>query len=217
MRLVSCDATPWILSMSRILSALEFSPKPGDVIGTSGFKRLDWEINVFTGATPFGGLSHVGIVADYITSHPTRKLFESTSRGDEPCEITGDRTDGVQAHGLRQRIEDFNGRVWHLPLTKPLCDSESRRLTAFLAGSLKKRYDFFGAAHARHTLIAWLYRRYFQEEDLDKLFCSELVAAALRDVGRIDAKLENVSGFSPNGLRRYLRRRKIIKVPRRVK
>jgi len=186
--------------------------KPGDSLGFAECSPRGAAIRVCTcGLLCCGGLSHVGIVVEWPGCRRPL-LCESTTLADAPCVVQGRRVEGVQLHHLRQRVLEYRGRVWHYPLVEPLRPLESRRLTMFCRKHLGRRYDYRGAADARHMPLARLFRG---REDLSRLFCSEWDAACLREVGRLDTK--NASAWSPNGLARHLVRTGIVHRPRRIK
>ena len=186
--------------------------KAGDVLGFSG---RSWEsafINVVTGGLPLWSLSHVGIVAP----GPKSKLlvYESTDDNSCPCEITGKRTVGVQAHSIESVVRRYHGRVWRYPLYRSLYPYESCRLNKSLSSVIGRPYDWDGAKRtggfiwSRITPLFW-------EEDFKQFFCSELVAANLAHVGIWPTS--NASRWNPNHLVRELRRSGVIHKPVRLK
>lgn len=186
--------------------------QPGDVIGFSGCNWRSSLIRVGTcGWWCCNGLSHVGIVVAW--PEVTRPLIcESTSLCELPCAVQQRRIKGVQLHRIRQRIATYRGRVWHYPLCESLSRRDNTRLTGFAAAYLGVEYDRHGAIGARHTLLArWLQR----PENLDRLFCSEWVAACLRRIGRLET--DNISAWSPNRLSRHLVNNGTCGAPRRIK
>lgn len=177
--------------------------KPGDILGFSSFDLSGAIINLATWGIPFFGVSHVGIVA----RHQGRLLlFESTTMNKRPCEIRGKKIWGAQAHLINPRIEEYNGKVWHYSLNGRV---DSDELSRFLCKDLGKRYDFLGAA--RSALIT----KFFRDEDLNNLFCSEWVAEALSHLNVFDTT--NSSRWSPNSLMRKLVRKGVTSKPKRIK
>lgn len=192
--------------------------RPGDVVGFASHSALDALINLATWGIPGIGISHVALVAphpeyDYVPGMQERLLlFESTTRNPEPCALSGKHVQGVQAHKLYHRLKDYRGAVWRYPLSTPLDEQRRANLKTYCVNQLGLRYDRIGAFRARGlTLIE---RLLYRPEDLSAVFCSELVAAALRYVGEFRAR--NVSCWNPNRLCRELVRRGVCRRPERI-
>lgn len=211
--------------------------RPGDILGFSGDTWVSATINLATYGIPYWGLSHLGIVAEYngeswpsgllfhgtelyingsLETEPFRGLllFESTFGCPMPCEIQGKVGSGAQAHNIKERIEQYGGKVWHYPLYRDLRPLESRRLTAFLLKHLGRNYDAIGALRAGGIGFSWLESR-LRQEDLSSLFCSEYCAGAHKHIHLLDT--DSASRWSPNLLTRVERRRGILLKPRRLK
>jgi hypothetical protein len=141
-------------------------------------------------------------------------LFESTMFSPMSCIIQGHKVDGVQAHPVWDAVAEYDGRIWHYPLHRELRPLESRRLTAFLLRYIGRRYDTIGAFRAGGVGFSWV-ESFLRKEDLESLFCSELVAAAHRHVGVFPTY--HASKWSPNRLIRSERNAAILLKPRRVK
>lgn len=184
--------------------------KPGDIIGFCGHGIESQLINIGTWGIPFWGLSHIGIMARF---GDDLLLFESTTLCDEPCYIMKNPIDGVQAHLIENRIKNYKGKIWHYPLLQPLRAHESYILTKFLKKKLGVTYDVLGAVRSGGKLLARL-EAYFHPESMANLFCSELCAAAHREIERFDTI--NVSEWNPNRFVREERRRGILGKPIRL-
>ncbi len=129
-------------------------------------------------------------------------LFEATTLAESPCSLQGAPVCGVQAHDPRERIRQYDGRVW---LYRPTLDyridpEQSERLTLFLLRHLGDQYDYAQAGLSASILArrAW----WFSQGNLHSLFCSELWAAALEQIRLLE--LANPSKFSPARLVRSL-------------
>jgi hypothetical protein len=180
--------------------------RPGDVLGFSGYTTQAALINLATYGIPGWNLSHVGIVAEY---RDELLLWESLAVTDRPCAVRGDKQSGVQAHRFGYRLADEiqrSGKVWAYCLKRPLNASESAELSGVLYASLGASYDFAGATRSGGMLFGF-FERLLRPESLESLFCSELVAASLREVGRFDTL--SASSWSPNSLIREGKRRGI--------
>jgi len=175
--------------------------KAGDLVAFSGANYVSDMVNLATWGLPRWGISHVGIVAKV---DDRLLLFEATTLGEVPCEITGVPFNGTQAHSLN--FGGYKGRVWYYPLYRELYERESTRLTAYLISILQTPYDDLGALRSA--------RLSFLGQDLTSLFCSELVAAAYANIGILPS---NASRWNPNCLVRLLRKRAILRKPIRVR
>lgn len=199
--------------------------KPGDLIGFSANGCLGFWINVGTWGIPWWSLSHVGIVADAPRDKriigPDGKLarlllYESTVSCPFPCAVLGYNVTGVQAQHIEQRIESYDGRVWHYPLSFAIGTNQRLALQNHANFMLGHAYDFEGAAAARSLGLGWLQRRLLKSpEDLSSLYCSEFCAACEEQAGVI--ALDNASVWSPNRLVRHMRHERVLSFPRRLK
>lgn len=181
--------------------------KPGDIVGFSGAGWTSGSINVLTYGLPFMSISHVGIIGeDYNCPNgdPRLLLYESTEFPNrEPCEILGKPICGTQAHELKWVVQQYAGDAWHYRLTRELYPHERMRLSKYLRRTCGIQYDVSGALRAGGMLFAWA-EALFRQQNANKLFCSEWVAAASQNVGVLQTS--SFSGWSPNYLVRYLRR-----------
>jgi len=185
--------------------------KDGDVLGFSGKGWVSGVINLGTYALPRVGLSHIGIVSTY---RGRQYIFESTTlNGGKSCAILGKPIGGVQAH-LIEDVLARPGKVWVYRLKSPLYKPEKSRLGLCLLGMLGVEYDYRGAAQSGGFLLR-LIEKLVRNEDVSKLFCSELVAFALTRIGR--GRIISSSGQNPNSLARYLYRDGIVTKRERVK
>ena len=195
--------------------------RPGDGIGFSACRPSGTAIRVCTcGLICCGGLSHVAIVTWWPGrrggAYPDRPrvLCESTSQADRPCLVQKRPVSGVQIHHIRARIIAYPGKVWHYPLARPLDWEQVQVLYRFCKANLGRPYDFFDAAHQRHTPLARLIMR-LRGEDLSRVDCSEWFATCHRKLGLLET--DNASAFSPRGLFQHERRLGIFAKPRRLK
>ena len=185
--------------------------KIGDVISFSGFGRKSAFINLVTFGWPFWWASHVGIIGEY---KGEQLLFESTTLSNIPCVVQEKPFKGVQAVRLSDRVKSYHGRVYHYPVYRPLFGFESERLNDFLFNMLGTPYDLHGGMRSATHGLSWLESR-FSGEDLNFIFCSELVAAAHARIGLLQTS--SASRWNPNRLIRYERRTGILRRPGRLK
>lgn len=187
------------------------SLKPGDIIGCSGANFGSDIINLGSYGLPRWSISHVMIVGE---DGNDLLLFESTTDCDIPCALRGVTYNGTQAHYPYHRLALYRGKVWHYPLLQPLRAYERRELSKYLISTVGRPYDSIGAE--RSGLKIWSHiNAKLHQENTAKLFCSEWVASALREIERFDTL--SVSKWSPNALVREAQRRGIVGYPRRLK
>lgn len=151
------------------------------------------------------GPSHVATVCEY---QQQMLWIESTTLCPHPCEITGRRITGCQAHHPETRIADYlaaGGRVdlYRLSPIEKLSRDERDLLSRILVRHFVGReitYDLGGALLSGTRLFKLT--RLLPAADLHALFCSELVAAVCMRLGRMNRA--NPTRYSPAGLLREL-------------
>jgi len=184
--------------------------KVGDIIACSGHAWQSFLINILTYGIPGYHASHVGILGEY---GGELLLFESTTLDELPCVIQGKQCDGVKAVRLKDRVEQYSGRMWHYPIYRPLFGNEANRLNNFLCAKIGTPYDKIGAIRAGGIGWSWV-ESLLHREDLSFIFCSELCAAAHTQIGLL--RTDNVSRWNPNRFVRRERRERILRKPRRL-
>lgn len=140
----------------------------GDVVAFGGDTVVAKTVKEATNSP----VSHVGIVVP---------MFPSTSLVTRGRSVPGEMLIlesvgiGTVLRRLTRRVNTFHGRVWILPLSE-----ESRKrmnaadLFSFLMSQEGKPYDVGGAVWSQ--VLRWFGKR--PEEDLARIFCSELIAGA---------------------------------------
>lgn len=185
--------------------------RPGSIIGFSG-RNLDSDIiNIMTGGCPRWGLSHVGIMCP----HPEygMLLYEATTLNNAPCVIQKKMFSGAQAQYPDVKIFTYPGRVWLYNLHRQLRPYQVNRLSNFLNSMVGTPYDMVGALRSGGHLFNWLESR-LHTENLHRIFCSEMTAAAYRDLGIFGTK--NVSRWNPNKFVRACNDRCLLTQPLRI-
>ena len=187
-----------------------FSFQPGDLVACSGRDWLSRGIQLATwSAFAARGLrlgpSHVAMISE---SDRGLLWVESTTLCPHPCLIRGERVSGCQAHEPEIRTRDYldaGGQVDVYRLTGiNQLNQEERTLLRhilfryFLLNPIA--YDLSGALLSGTRAIRWL--GLLPGADLHSLFCSELVAALLMRLNRMNHA--NPTGFSPARLLRTL-------------
>lgn len=155
--------------------------KPGDVIAFAGAGPASELIQLATRSN----ISHVGVV---LQTHAgpgepqveVLQVAESTSL---------DGLTGVTISDLRERIRDYDGRVWWLPLRDSVrARADWQSFHEFLRQQEGKPYDLPQAILSALDQLddhAVLERATHATEDFAMFFCSELVAGALEACGAI--------------------------------
>lgn len=151
------------------------------------------------------GPSHVAVISQH---HGSPLWMESTTLCPHPCAVLGYRVEGVQAHLPEQRIQDYvstGGRVdvYRLSPIDRLSQSESELLSKILIRHFIGRlvtYDLGGALLSGTRLFKRT--RLLPAADLNELFCSELVAAVLMRLGRLNRA--NPTRYNPACLLRQV-------------
>ena len=185
--------------------------KTGDIISFSGFGHTSAIINLVTFGIPYWFASHVGIIGEH---KGEQLLFESTTLSNLPCVVQAKPFKGVQAVRLADRVRTYQGRVYHYPIYRSLFGAEDERLNAFLLEKVGTPYDRSGGMRSATHGLSGLESR-FSGEDLNFIFCSELVAAAHARIGLLQTS--SASRWNPNRLIRYERRTGILKRSRRLR
>ena len=108
----------------------------------------------------------------------------------------------------------YKGKVWRYPLYRPLYPTEDERLTEFLMATIHTPYDKLGAIRSAGVGLSWI-ESLLHPDNLNSIFCSELVAAAYACVGLWATA--HVARWNPNRLARWLRSAGVLRKPRRLK
>ncbi len=151
------------------------------------------------------GPSHIALICQY---HGSPVWVESTTLCPHPCVILGRRISGVQAHLPELRIQDYihqGGRVdlYRLFPIDRLGKKESQLLSRILIRHFigkEVTYDMGGALLSGTRLFKQT--RLLPRADLNELFCSELVAAVLMRLNRMNR--DNPTRYNPACLLRQL-------------
>lgn len=140
--------------------------KPGDVIAFGGTGAISSVIKSVTNSP----VSHVGIVM--------HTLLQDGLYINQVIEANGKKggLTGVQVWRMSDRLSEYEGSVWWLQVD---VDLDAQHLVNFCMAQKSKKYDAPQAIGSAIDCIP------DQKEDLSKLYCSELVAAALESAGVI--------------------------------
>lgn len=184
--------------------------KPGDVFACFGADRVSRIISAgtFRPFAPRGlrlGPSHVAMCCNWRNS-PV--WVESTTFATSPCLVRGEVVAGCQAHPIGQRLADYlvaGGRVdlYRLVAIDRFTDEESARLADILVNGFVNRgigYDYGGALISGTRVLKRL--SLGRLAGLESVFCSELLAATLMRLCRLNRK--NATRYNPGALVRRL-------------
>ena len=202
----------------------------GDLIACWSPGRIGWAISLGTASLlgPRGlrwGPSHVAIIADRptLTGRRERLWVESTSLCRHACLVRGRPVVGVQAHRPATRLADYAvagaavRRLRPTPINRFSTDEAallSHILVQHVLGT-PRPYDLTGALLSGVSGLSvglGLGRRLCEliGADLGDLFCSELAAAVLMRLGRMNRA--DPALFSPARLLRTLVRTGVYEI-----
>jgi len=138
--------------------------KPGDVIAFGGKGLISGIIKGVTNSP----VSHVGIIMQTVLQGGIfiNQIIESNGKKKG---LTG-----TQVWRMSERLSEYGGMVWWLQMNIKI---DKQHLVDFCLSQKDKEYD---TPQAIGSAVDFLPD---QKEDLNKLFCSELVTAALESVG----------------------------------
>ena len=200
--------------------APDYIPQAGDVFACWGSDLMSKVISLET-SSPLGPAqmrwapSHVAMACPrwFPRHHLECYWWESTTMTQRHCLEAEQPVSGCQVHRIRERLQDYvfaggNVSVYRLTEFDSLTSHEVMQLRALLGQcvgdgeDLDRRpvtYDTAGALCSGTRVVrrfsAW-------RNQLDSLFCSELLAAVLQRLGRLCR--ENPSAFTPARLLRRL-------------
>ncbi len=169
----------------------------GDVIAFGGSSHFSGIIKLAIHAE----VSHIGIllqtqVKDEKTGERINYIIDSTSR------------QGVAISRMENRLEQYDGEVWWLPLQDKIRGKQFNQqpFSEFLMQQKGKKYDHSQAAGSAIDFFddlpfGWRGPGY-NDENFTRLFCSELVAASLKAAGILPENL-NASEATPIDICRW--------------
>jgi hypothetical protein len=156
------------------------------------------------------GPSHVAIIIEVDGS---QFWAESTTLSPRECLISRKLVSGVQVHHPEDRVRDYVYRGGRVVVFRPspidkFTELENVRQTYLVRWFIKHAttYDTIGAlisgtrVFKRTRLVPFLAK--WLDVDLDSLFCSEMIAAILQRLGKMN--LNNPTKYSPASLLREL-------------
>lgn len=195
--------------------------QPGDVVAFGGSSHFSGIIKMAIRAE----VSHIGILLSTgqqqnAPEGVTHYIIDSTSR------------QGVAISRLQDRVDEYDGEVWWLPLHQELRNKHFNydAFAHFLRNQDGKKYDhsqaagsaidFFDTIHLPFTPELFIkfpafkgFRKFinnsdkmhgpgYNHEDFERFFCSELVAAGLKAAGVLPAEV-NASEATPIDICRW--------------
>ena len=162
--------------------------KTGDIIAFEGVSAFSRIIQLKTNCN----ISHVGIV---IMEDDVPILCESTTLSDLADHETGKVVKGVQKHILADRVNTYDGKVFHCPLMVEIPNEKAMRDWLSTVHSKETKYDLGQA------IFSGLFLKHFFESrpNFNKLFCSELCYKAFQEGGVISSRF-NASEQNPHNI-----------------
>jgi len=145
--------------------------KFGDILAFDGDGLVSNLINVVSG----GNVSHTAFVIN------EKKLIESTMLDDS-------NDNGVYIKSIDEKIESYDGDVWHLSTKKPIIDIET--CYAYALDLVGTPYDMVQAAMSALDILM------DNVEDFNAFYCTELCGAIMKK-GKTLPKRVNVSEITP--------------------
>ena len=200
---------------------VSFEYKPGDILACYGVGFQETSIRVVT-FNPFAprrlklGPSHVMIVTKYGDELVSA---ESTSRCSHACIFHKRIRPGVQIHPVIQRVRDYDQAGGYVDIYRLLpvwtLDKAAVDMMASIIDEYVRRevgYDLGGAllSGIRTLQIA----DSFPGVDHNEVFCSQLVAALLQRLGRMN--INNARKYNPSKLLRQLIKTGVYQFDRRA-
>ena len=169
--------------------------KTGDVIAFSGKGRISNLIKLVT-QSPY---SHVGMVIRTNMEEGLGEsvlLVESTTLNTVADAFSGKRVKGVQMHWLSQRLRNYPGEAYWLPLKEAVLQEKIPSMLHWLRTIHKNHvaYDSLQAVGSALDVIDIFGLR--NKRGYHTLFCSELVARALQIAGKVPEEI-NPSECTP--------------------
>ncbi len=158
---------------TKTYSKIRDSMETGDIIAFAGEGKFSTVIKGVTGKCKNNhSISHVAMVLR-TTAHSSGlvQLMESTSLGDGFA--------GVQITRMSTHIKNYKGKIWWYPIKRDI-QIRLKPMLQWLLAQEGKPYDLPQAILSALDFV-------YQQEDFDKLFCSELCAEALERGGVINS------------------------------
>ena len=145
-------------------------------------------------ALPGSDYSHVGMYVEY-DNQPC--VFESTSQGGLPDIITGELIKGVQLVPFEERVQSYDGEVFHRPII-----GDRPRMLDHILGVMIERHHGKPYEKSKRELanaeldlpLPWE----LNKEDDSSLFCSETAAIVLRAMGIMRETTKPSNEFTPS-------------------
>lgn len=194
----------------------QLSFQPGDIFACWGTDSVSRLISVATSSLR-GPIryapSHVAMACPWQRDHPAScHWYESTTLTGRHCLSALRQVSGAQVHEVRDRIADYVARggcvrVFRLTPIDALDPEDVCHLRAMLGEFLGSGadspigYDSAGAVLSGTRVMK---RLTIWHNNLDKLFCSELIAAVLQRLCRMNRR--DPAWFNPGRLLRELMR-----------
>ncbi len=144
-------------------------------------------------AAPGAEFSHVAMYVDHPEYGPC--VFESTSLGALDDVITGEKIDGVQLVPFEERVNSYDGEVFHQSLDNELTHEQITEIFDFIDQYHGTPYEEDKLQLARAELDSFPWHK--NEEDASSLFCSETIVLCLRSASVVETSDLPSNEFTP--------------------
>lgn len=149
-----------------------------DIVLFGGKGRISQAIKWATGSDK----SHIALTL-HIHQLATLAIFESTTLSDVPDLISGAATKGVQLVNMSSRLKTYDGEVWVRPILGPRTSKMKRAAMNLMRDFHGRPYEKSQLDLIRSALDIPGFKMTQNQGDASSVFCSELSAIMLREVG----------------------------------
>jgi len=182
--------------------------RSGDILVFSGRDLASWLVRIWT----LSRYSHVGIICRHACVYV---LWEATTLSDLRDIFLQRPVRGVQAVLPIMRLSSYRGRIWRMRPRMPLTHEEERRLGDWLSARHGQPYDLQHAVLEAGRWTRWLYGQAYLDE---RWFCSEIIVAALLELGRLrPEQAGRPSAWRPADVVKWFVRYGLYEPPQRIR
>jgi len=187
--LICFESYSWYSALTKKITKSKYSHVGLVVVDDEADIRKELEtMSAKAGGTDQKTTEQMAIAKAVVASgeKPRRKVvltYESTRNGDHTPDTTSgmDPYTGVHAFEIRQRVASYTGRLWWIPLQSVMDARLEKTMVDWLKANHVKPtpYDYPQMIEAGLDRLFAVFGAK-NREDLNEMFCSEMVAAALR-------------------------------------
>jgi hypothetical protein len=163
-----------------------------DIVLFGGKGRISQAIKWATGSDK----SHIALTL-HMHEWNCLALFESTTLSDVPDLISGTATKGVQLVNMSSRLKSYDGDVWVRQIMGPRTRKIKRAAMNLMRDFHGRPYEKSQLDLIRSALDIPGLKMTHNQGDASSVFCSELAAIMLREVGIMKSGGEPADEFTP--------------------